>query len=115
MQNNPVESIAIVELSSKKWRELEDSRLRSLLSSERGVATIPGLLTPEALAQSAHEARQKADAAFVAISKHNVFLSEDDDRLGQDHVKNWLVDTVVASIAFDELDENGSFEEILFW
>jgi hypothetical protein len=80
-----------------------------------GVATLEGFLSAEALADALADARRRAPSAFTSRSLHNVYLlPSPDPSLPQQHVRNRLVETTVASIACDELDPDGALHALYF-
>lgn len=80
---------------------------------EHGVATFPNFLTNAALREARGESRAKADSAFESNDKHNIYLLPGrDDSLAGDHVRNRPYATQVASIAYDELDPNGTLARL---
>ena len=80
-----------------------------------GVATLEGFLSDEALADALADARRRAPHAFTSRSRHNVYLlPAPDPSLPQEHVRNRLLETTVASVACDELDPHGALHALYF-
>jgi hypothetical protein len=79
-----------------------------------GCATFPRFFTPAALEQSVqNNSVSKANQAFTTDSYHNAFqLSGIDKNYQQDHPRNLLMRTKVASIAYDELERQGPLYQL---
>ena len=75
---------------------------------DTGLVTLPGFLKPAAVAKAVEESREQALVAFESVQRHNAFLLPgSDDKFSEDHIRNRLLTTQVASVAYDELPADG--------
>ena len=91
----------IDDLSSAAARAMLSAARKSL--AETGVASFPGFLTCEATAAAAEEARRSAPTAFVTDAEHTAWQLPRSPPVAIEHVRNLMMRTRVASIAYDEL------------
>ena len=97
--------------SSIQYQTLVESARHQLQTT--GCASFPHFLTSAALATAAKEAATAATAAFVTDSRHNAFQLPDlDAQLPDNHPRNVLMRTRVASVAYDELDRRGPLYQL---
>ena len=81
--------------------------------NKTGCATFPRFFTPAALEQSVLNNSVAANQAFTTDSYHNAFqLSGVDSAYQEDHPRNLLMRTKVASIAYDELERQGPLYQL---
>ena len=73
-----------------------------------GCASFPDFFNSAALEVAAASAQASVDDAFVTDSTHNAYqLPDPDPALPQNHVRNQMMRTKVASTAYDELPRDG--------
>ena len=77
-----------------------------------GCASFPGFLTAAALRTAAGQAAAVAPAAFETDDVHNAYQLATEPALSENHVRNMKMRTMVASIAFDELDPAGPLKQL---
>lgn len=91
----------IDDINSPAAQELIARAHQSL--TQQGVASFPGFLTREAVITAADEARQRAATAFVTDDCHTAWQLPLSNSFAATHVRNLMMRTRVASIAYDEV------------
>jgi hypothetical protein len=107
-----VSEYPIDDLSSPAARELV-SRLRA--ESRDGVISLSRFLAPEALQRAQSEARAAGPAAFEVDTMHNVYQTPSDPRFPPGHVRNRLLRTRVANVAFDQMKPTDEIRRLYAW
>jgi len=77
-----------------------------------GVTTLPGFLTPKAVADAVVEVEEKEGRAYTMQTDHNIYLRDSDQSLPSDHIRNLRLDTKVAALACDQLKEDGPLKTV---
>lgn len=110
---------SIVDVARYPVRHLRSERGREVITRARealkaiGCASFPGFLTPAAVESAAEEARRASPHAFETDSWHNAYqLPEEDPSLPPRHARNLKMRTRVASIAYDELKQEGTLRRL---
>ena len=94
-----------------KWVNLKSYPLSSIdftdkcrqKLSDTGVLLLPQFLLPEALNQTIKEALARAHLAYFTKNTHNVYLSEPNTSLPEDHVFNRQVKSSKGCITTDQI------------
>lgn len=81
--------------------------------ASHGVTTLPELITRQAIAEAVQEAEEKADHSYTMQTDHNIYLRKTDPTKPKDHISNQRLDTKVAALACDELNEENPLK-VLF-
>jgi 2OG-Fe(II) oxygenase superfamily len=68
---------------------------------DRGVAQLPGFLTPAAVSQMTAEAGRLAGRAWASDQSHTVYFEPPDDSAGADHPRALLQHSAKKAIAYD--------------
>ena len=101
----------LLDFSSPGGQEAIEAAARSV--STEGVAIFPEFITRDALDACISESRMKAQDAFQTDDYHNIYLLPgNDSSLSDNHPRNQLLRTQVASIAYDELDYDGELARL---
>jgi len=81
----------------------------------RGVTTLPGLVINSALQEAVQEVEEKVNASYTMQTTHNIYLTKDDwdCKKTKDHICNKRLETKVAALSCDLLQETGPLK-ILF-
>ena len=103
-----------------KWVNLKSCPLSSIdfvnkchqKLSDTGVLLLPKFLLPEALNQTIKEAEAKAHLAYFTKKTHNVYLSEPDTSLSEDHVFNRQVKSSKGCITTDQIQSESGLHVI---
>lgn len=99
----------LVDLSSPEAsRAIKEAR-RSY--QQTGAAIFPNILTEDALKACIDDARAQEDAAFTTDDVHTAYLRPIDPSTSPRSVKNFEMETQVASIAFDELGKESQLAD----
>lgn len=77
-----------------------------------GVVTLPGFLTPDALADLVTEAEAASPLAYDTASTHNVYLTPPDPALPADHVFNRQLESSKGCITTDQIPEASPLHQI---
>lgn len=75
--------------------------------NDDGIVTLPGFLLPTAISSIVDELQNSVSLAWYTHTKHNVMLDEGDKEFADNHVRNRLLPTDVASLAYDRLNKDG--------
>ena len=70
---------------------------------ETGVLCLEGFLKDDALTAMVEEAAEQAHHAYFTKSTHNVYLTPNDDTLGEDHVFNRQITSSKGCICTDQV------------
>jgi hypothetical protein len=81
----------------------------------RGVATVPSLVRPEAVARMAAETEAVIDRTFYCDNRHNAYLKAPDPSLPAAHPRNRDHATQVGSIAWDLIEPSASLRRLYLW
>ncbi len=83
--------------------------------AETGLALLPQLLRPEALALLAVEASHVAQGAYFCKGSHNAYLTPDDEGLPEGHPARRRQETHVGSVAYDRIPEGSALRRLYLW
>lgn len=83
--------------------------------AETGLALLPRLLRPEALALLADEANRMARDAYFCRDSHNAYLTPDDESLPEAHPARRREETYVGSVAYDRIPEGSALRRLYLW
>lgn len=72
-----------------------------------GIVTLSGFLLPAAISSIVEELESSISSAWYTHTSHNVMLDQGDTQLADNHVRNRLLPTDVASLAYDRLNKDG--------
>ena len=86
-------------------------RLKSALDQD-GVVTLPGFLTPTALAEMIRAAEQEQHQAFFTQGTHNVYLTPVDESLPETHAFNRQVASSKGCITTDQVPSDCGLHDI---
>ncbi len=89
----------ISEPGSREYRALVQGCRDQL--RDRGVAQLPGFLTPAAVSQMIAEAGRLAARAWASDQAHTVYFEPPDDSAGADHPRALLQHSAKRAIAYD--------------
>jgi len=83
--------------------------LRNLRSTylRDGIVILPGFLTKETIDVTVQEISKAKGQEWMTDSTHNVFLDKGDPAFPEQHIRNRLLPTTVASLAYDRLSVSG--------
>ena len=103
-----------------KWVNLNSCSLNSIdfadkcrqKLSDTGVLLLPQFLLPEALNQTIKEAQARAHLAYFTKNTHNVYLSEPDTSLPEDHVFNRQVKSSKGCITTNQIQSESGLHVI---
>ena len=103
-----------------KWVNLKSCPLGSIdfanqchqKLSDTGVLLLPKFLLPEALKQTIKEAEAQAHLAYFTKNTHNVYLSEPDTSLPEDHIFNRQVKSSKGCITTDQIQSKSGLHVI---
>ncbi len=99
------------QIHSPVWTSLVHKCSNEVFS--KGVAVLPNFVQPNALQRMVLEAQTNAHKAFTCMSKHNVLLvDQQNPQLPTNHIRNEMYETKVASIAYDELSQQGALNQV---
>lgn len=93
--------------------DMEDPAFQKLVTKCRktlnndGIVTLPGFLLPSTLNCTVTEVNSTLSSAWYTHTKHNVMLDKGDNAFPDNHVRNRVLPTDVASLAYDRLNEDG--------
>lgn len=93
----------LLEPGSGRYKELVGHHRDQL--EKYGVTTLPGFLTSTAVASAVEEVKKKELEAFTMQTHHNIYLKPLDPNLPDDHIRNRKLNTKVAALACDQVDE----------
>ena len=102
-----LEKYPLLEAESDKYRDLVSKHRGEL--AMRGVTTLPGLVTQQALQEAIKEVEEKVESSFTMQTSHNIYLSKEKD---SDHVANRRLDTRVAALSCDQLEETSPLKTL---
>mmetsp|Transcript_58941 Transcript_58941/g.127488 ORF Transcript_58941/g.127488 Transcript_58941/m.127488 type:complete len:310 (+) Transcript_58941:149-1078(+) len=91
----------IHDLSSPAGKSVIEEARRALATT--GCASFPGFLTDEATAAAAAETQEQARDAFVTDDSHTAWQLPQDSDFPAKHVRNTMMRTRVASLAYDQV------------
>ena len=100
----------IYEPESAAYKDLVDYHRKQLKTY--GVTTLPGLMKEDAIAIAVEEIEGKMDSSYTMQTDHNIYLKGSDQAKAKDHIRNKRLDTKVAALACDELDEESPLKVI---
>jgi len=100
----------LLQPSSGRYVELVRQHQHQLAA--HGVTTLPGFLTGEAVQRAVEEVEEKEGQAYTMQTDHNIYLRESEPELPLDHVRNVRLDTKVAALACDLLEESGPLKTV---
>jgi len=80
--------------------------LRSKLEQD-GVAICPHFLKDSSIKTAVSEVENEVENAFETETQHNIFLDGGDPKFPKNHIRNKLLPTTVASVAYDQLPADG--------
>jgi alkylated DNA repair dioxygenase AlkB len=95
-------------------RAVEMDGLRHRLARD-GIVELAGFVTDTALEALRAEARAVADRAYFCAHRHNVYLTEDDPALPEDHPRNRKVVTDKGNVAMDRIPADGPLRRLYDW
>ena len=87
---------------------LDDPDFRGLCRHalhSRGVLTMPGFATQDAIKEIAREGRENQHLVYAKTEQHTVYLSPVDDRFAADHPRNRLVTSSKGCITDDQIPD----------
>jgi alkylated DNA repair dioxygenase AlkB len=90
------------------------ARCRQQLADD-GATTLPGFVTPTAVAAMAAEANAAEAQAFFCDNTHNAYLTPDDVSLAADDPRRRRLHTMVGSIAYDLIDHDSPLRRLYNW
>jgi hypothetical protein len=99
----------VVDLERYPVDNPESPRYRGLVQDcrdqlrDRGVARLPGFLTPAAVGQMLALARELAAAAWASDQAHTVYFEPADDSAGPDHPRALLQHSAKKAVAYDQI------------
>ena len=107
-----LETYPLFEAESAEYRDLVTKHRGEL--ARRGVTTLPGLVTQQALQEAIREVEEKVESSFTMQTSHNIYLSKEDwdSQRDSDHVANRRLDTRVAALSCDQLQENSPLKTL---
>ena len=107
-----LEKYPLFEAESEKYRDLVSKHRGEL--ARRGVTTLPGLVTQQALQEAIKEVEEKVESSFTMQTSHNIYLSKEDwaSQRDSDHVANRRLDTRVAALSCDQIEENSPLKTL---
>jgi len=73
---------------------------------EHGALVLDGFITEPALQSVLKESMEKQHLAFFTQQQHNVYISDSDTSLSEDHPRNKLVDSSKGCITDDQIENN---------
>ena len=81
---------------------------------DHGVTTLPGLVNTDSISRAVEEVETKVDLSYTMQTHHNIYLTKQDwdQSKEQEHVSNRRLDTKVAALACDVLDESGPLKTL---
>ena len=77
-----------------------------------GVLVLPGFLTQKAIELCKQEGAAKVDQAYFCVSEHNVYLTDKDETLGEDHPFNRQVVSSKGLIGDDQVSETSPLKQV---
>lgn len=80
--------------------------------AEKGVLTMPGFLTTEALSDIRQEGIDKIDQAYFKTQNHNIFLTPNDDKYPEDHTYNRQVESSKGCITDDIIGNDSTLRAL---
>ncbi len=103
-----------------KWVNLKSCPLSSIDFANQcqqklfytGVLLLPKFLLPEALNQTIKEAQAQAHLAYFTKNTHNIYLSEPDTSLPEDHIFNRQVKSSKGCITTDQIQSKSGLHVI---
>jgi len=79
---------------------------------DRGVAQLPGFLTPAAVSQMIAEAGRQAGRAWASDQSHTVYFEPPDDSAGADHPRALLQHSAKKAIAYDLIPDDAPIRRL---
>ncbi|MDZ4735915.1 MAG: hypothetical protein SGJ07_06160 [Rhodospirillaceae bacterium] len=111
----------LVDLDRYPLHESGGARLQELVEdcraqlATRGVATLPGLVQPDAVRRMAAETEAVIDRTYFCDSQHNAYLKAPDLDLPRTHPRNRDLATQVGSVAWDLIDPQATLRRLYLW
>jgi hypothetical protein len=78
----------------------------------KGVLTMPGFATPEAIEEMAREGRENQHLVYARTEQHTVYLSPVDDTFAADHPRNRLVTSSKGCITDDQIPDGSPLRRL---
>ncbi|MGI9408032.1 MAG: HalD/BesD family halogenase [Hyphomicrobiaceae bacterium] len=82
---------------------------------ETGLCRLPGFIRREAIDHLAREANTLSGKAYFCKSTHNAYLTDEDDALDRDDVRNRQEETFVGSVAYDLIPDDAVLRRLYLW
>jgi hypothetical protein len=111
----------LVDLARYPLHEIGNPVLRDLIVGcrtelrENGVATLPGLIRPEAVRRMAAETEAVIGSCYFCDNHHNAYLKAPDLDLPADHPRNRDLATQVGSVAWDLIGPQATLRRLYLW
>ncbi|MEX1108343.1 MAG: hypothetical protein WEC00_05475 [Dongiaceae bacterium] len=111
----------LVDLDRYPLHESGGAHLRELVEdcrvqlASRGVATLPGLVRPDAVRRMAAETEAVIDRTYYCDSQHNAYLKAPDLDLPRTHPRNRDLATQVGSVAWDLIEPQATLRRLYLW
>ncbi|MEX2297665.1 MAG: hypothetical protein WD715_09625 [Dongiaceae bacterium] len=111
----------LVDLDRYPLHESGGAHLRELVEdcrvqlASRGVATLPGLVRPDAVRRMAAETEAVIDRTYYCDSQHNAYLKAPNLDLPRTHPRNRDLATQVGSVAWDLIEPQATLRRLYLW